>query len=164
MFQQGIPRSFLWLVSLFGALIIGIIGCGGDDNEWVGTWATESISGESLEQLFAEEFGDTEIGFELTITANQWTFNNDGTMEMELAMKFELKEQGIALSVESSMKMTGTYFLADNTYTLTFTEAEGTGLFEEEVETGEDTGTWSRSGNTLTLHSDDSSTVVLKRE
>ena len=52
MFVQ-IIRSSLWLVSLFAVLIIGIIGCGGgedDDNEWEGTWAMESVDGESFEQ------------------------------------------------------------------------------------------------------------------
>ena len=44
MFGQVIPRSFLWFVSLCAILIIGIIGCGGDDddNEWVGTWSNRN--------------------------------------------------------------------------------------------------------------------------
>ena len=33
MLGQVIPRSFLWFVSLCAILIIGIIGCGGDDND-----------------------------------------------------------------------------------------------------------------------------------
>ena len=38
MFQQVISRSFLWLVGLCVILVIGITGCGGDDddNDWVG--------------------------------------------------------------------------------------------------------------------------------
>ena len=170
MFQQAIPRSFLWLVSLGAVLIIGIIGCGSEDdeNEWVGTWAIESIDGESLEQGFAEdeEFGDADIDF--SITANEWTFNNDGTMEVEFGMKFALEEQGLAFSGEGSMKITGTYSLSSDSYTLTPTNVEGTGLFEGDVEpvgpTDEDTGTWSRSGNTLTLNSDDGSTIVFKKK
>lgn len=44
MFGHEIPRSFFWLVCLHAVLIIGIIGCGGDDdNEWVGTWEIETI-------------------------------------------------------------------------------------------------------------------------
>ena len=43
MFGQVIPRSFLWLASIWTVLIVGIIGCGGDgdsegDTDWVGTW------------------------------------------------------------------------------------------------------------------------------
>ena len=102
MFQQVIPRSFLWLVSIWAVLTIGIIGCGGDDddNEWVGTWAIETIDGQSFEQGFAEEFGDA---IELSITANEWTFDSDGTMEMELGMKLEVKEQGLDVSGEGSI-------------------------------------------------------------
>ena len=168
MFSQVIPRSFLWLVSIWAVLTIGIIGCGGDDddNEWVGTWAMETVDGESLEQDFAEDFGDAEIDFD--ITANEWTFDSDGTMEAELGMKFEVSEQGFEFSGEGSMKMTGTYSLSGSNYTLTPTNVEGTGLFEEDVElvgpTDDDTGTWSRSGNTLTLNSDDGSTIVFKKK
>ena len=168
MFQQVIPRSFLWLVSIWAVLTIGIIGCGGDDddNEWVGTWAIETIDGQSFEQGFAEEFGDA---IELSITANEWTFDSDGTMEMELGMKLEVKEQGLDVSGEGSIKMTGTYVLSGSSFTLTPTEVEGTGLFEGEVGVGptnEDTGTWSRQGNTLTLNtaSDDGGTIVLKKK
>ncbi len=162
----------MWLVSIWAVLTIGIIGCGGDDddNEWVGTWAIETIDGQSFEQGFAEEFGDV---IELSITANEWTFDSDGTMEMEFGMKFEVKEQGLDVSGEGSMKMTGTYVLSGSSFTLTPTEVEGTGLFEGEVgevgtvgPTDEDTGTWSRQGNTLTLNtaSDDGGTIVLKKK
>ena len=170
MFQQVIPRSFVWLFSLCAVFIIGITGCGSEDdeNEWVGTWAIESIDGESLEQGFIEDedFGDADIDF--SITANEWTFSDDGTMEMELGMKFEVKEQGFEFSGQGSMKVVGTYTLSGSNYTLTPIEVEGTGLFEGEVgaigPTDEDTGTWSRSGNTLTLNSDDGSTIVFKRK
>ena len=63
MFGQAIPRSFLWLVSLWAVLIIGIIGCGGDDddNDWVGTWAIETIDGQNFEQALGESFGEEEV-------------------------------------------------------------------------------------------------------
>ena len=167
MFQQVIPRSFLWLVGLCAALIIGIIGCGGDDddNEWVGTWAIDSIDGESVEQTLAE---GEELGIDFSITANEWTFNDDGTMEAEFGMKFEVKEEGLEFSGQGSARIMGTYSLSGSTYTLTPTEVEGTGLFAGEVEpvgpTDEDTGTWSREGNTLTLTSDDGEVIVFKRK
>ncbi len=72
------------------------------------------------------------------------------------------------LSGQGSMKMTGTYTLSGSNYTLTPIKVEGTGIFEEDVEpvgpTDEDTGTWSRKGNTLTLISDDGSTIVFKKK
>ena len=168
MFQQVIPRSFVWLVGLWAVLIIGVTGCGGDDdeNEWVGTWAVETVDGKTFEQAFAEDLGDAEIDFH--ITANEWTFNNDGTMDVEFGMKFEVKEQGLAVSGEGSMKITGTYVLSGSNYTLTPTNVEGTGLLEGDVEpigpTDEGTGTWSRSGNTLTLNDDDGTTMVFKKK
>ena len=58
----------------------------------------------------------------------------------------------------------GTYTLSGSNYTLTPTELEGTGFFEGETTvfgSDEDTGTWSRSGNTLTLNDDDGSTLVV---
>ena len=167
MFGQVSPRSFLWLFSLYTVLIIGIIGCGGDDddNEWVGTWAIESIDGENVEQVFAE---GEELGIDFSIDPNRWTFNDDGTMDVEFGIEFEAKEEGFTISGKGSMKIMGTYTLSGSNYTLIPTEVEGTGLFEGEVDlaglTDEDTGTWSRSGNTLTLNSDDGSTIVFKKK
>ena len=167
MLQQVIHRSFLWLVSISAILIVGIIGCGADDdNDWGGTWSLETIDGENLVQDFAKEFG--EDGLELTITANEWTFSDDGTIEAAFGMKFELKEQGLEVSGQGSMKMMGTYSLSGSNYTLTIIEVETTGVFQGSVEltvpTGGDTGTWSRSGNTLTLNSDGGNTIVFKKK
>ena len=83
-------------------------------------------------------------------------------------MKFEAKEEGLELSRQGSMKMTGTYTLSGSNYTLTPIEVEGTGIFKEDVEpigaTDEDTGTWSRKGNTLTLNSDDGTGIFFNKE
>ena len=165
MFGHVISRSFFWLVCLHTVLIIGIIGCGGDDNEWVGIWSVEAIDGESFEQLFAE---GEELGIDFFIVTNDWAFNNDGTMEWEFGIKFEVEEEGLTISAQGSLTMMGTYSLSGFDYTLTPTEVEGTGLFKEEVEpigpTDEDTGTWSRKGSTLTLNSDDGTTIVFKKK
>ena len=163
MFQKINLYSF-WVFSLCAALIIGIIGCGGDDddNEWVGTWTLESIDGEALELAFAEE------GVDVSIDPNSWTFNDDGTMEVEFGIKLELKEEGLEIAAEGAMNMTGTYALSGANYTLTPIEVTGTGLYGEDVEpvgpTDEDTGTWARNGNTLTLNSDDNSTIVFQKK
>ena len=83
MFGQVIPRSFLWFVSLCAILIIGIIGCGGDDedNEWIGTWAIETIDGKNLQQQFdAIELLAEALGEEVDISyIDNWTFDDDGT-------------------------------------------------------------------------------------
>ena len=92
-----------------------MVGCGGDDddNDWVGTWEIETVDGESFEQAFAEE------GVNVSIVTNNWTFNDDGTMETEFAMKFEVKEEGFEFSGEGSIKVMGTYTLSGSNYTLT---------------------------------------------
>ena len=164
MFWQVNPHS-LRLVSLCVVLIVGIIGCGGDeddDNDWVGTWVLESVDGESFEEAFEEE------GVNATIITNNWTFDSDGTFETGFAIKIEVNEDGLELSGEGQIKWTGTYSLSGSNYTLTPTGAEGTGLFKEDVEpvgpTDKDTGTWSRTGNTLTLISDDGAIIVFKKK
>ncbi len=167
MFGSVIPRSFLWLVTLCAALTIGIIGCGGDDddNEWVGTWAMETIDGESLEESFT---GGEDLGIDLSIVANSWTFNDDGTMEADFGVKAEVKEQGLELSVQGSLKIMGTYSLSGSNYTLTFTKVVGTGVLEGAEppidSSDEDTGTWASEGNTLTLNSDEDGTIVFKKK
>ena len=174
MFQQGIRRSVLWLVSLYAVLIMGIIGCGGDDdeNEWVGTWELVSVDGETFEQAIAEDEELEELGIEFSLDPNSWTFNDDGTMEVEFGMEFQVDEEGLAFSLQGAVKMIGTYSLSGSSYTFRITEVvEVTGLFEdfEEEELSPidstddaDTGTWFREGNTLTLNSDDGSTATFK--
>ena len=76
------------------------------------------------------------------------------------AVKLESEGGGSEISIESSVKPTGTYSLSGFNYTLTTTTgSEGLGLGELD-----DTGTWSRSGNTLTLNSDDGTTIVFKKK
>ena len=176
MFGQVIPRSFLCLVTLCAVLTIGIIGCGGDDddgddanaNDWVGTWKIETADGENYEQLFEEnleaEFGE---GVNVSIVANEWRFNNDGTLERELAFKVTGKIGDEDISGTLTLKGTGTYSLSGSNYTVTYTlQEDGTGWFEgeEETFTEEASGTWSREGNTLTINSDDGTTIVFKRK
>ena len=170
MFGQVIPRSFLWLVSIWAVLTIGIIGCGGDDddNEWVGTWAIATLNGQSFEQVLTEDAEALGLAVDFSILVNSWTFNEDGTMEMEVGIRFKLTEQGLELSGQGSMNITGTYSLSGSTYRLKPIKAEGTGLFADAIPavapTDEGTGTWSREGNTLTLHDDDGSTLVFKKK
>ena len=150
MCAQAIPRSFFSLVSLYAVLTIGIAGCSSNDNNWVGTWALETLNGKSL-----------------PITVNEWTFNDDGTMEVQVGMKFERKREDIALLGEGSIKITGTYSLSGSNFTLTPTTIEGIGVLGDVAPvslTEEVTGTWSRKGNTFTLNYPDGSTLVLKKQ
>ena len=157
MFGQVIPRSFLWLVTLYAALIIG---CGGDDNgasdnEWVGIWSLETFDGQTLSQVLKRELA-TE-GVTLSIVTNDWTFNNDGTLEAEIGFKLGNQGGDSAFAITSSIKTIGTYSLSGSNYTLTLQEIPIASLKES-------TGTWSREGNILTLNSDNSGSITFKKK
>ena len=161
MFQQVTPRSFLWLVILCAVLIIEITGCGGDDNEtdddneWGGTWSLETFDGQTLEQVMEKELA-TE-GVTISIVTNNWTFNNDGTLEAEIGFKLGNQGGDSAIAITSSSKATGTYSLSGTNYTLTLEEIPIVSLKES-------TGTWSREGNILTLNSDNSGSIAFKKK
>ena len=165
MFQQAIPRPFLWLVTLCAILIIGVVGCGGDsdndDDGWGGTWEIESIDGQSYEQVFEEEFGGNEV--DVSVVTNDWTFYDDGTIEVESKIKIEGGAGGSEITATISQSATGTYSLSGSSYTLTL-EITINFLGEAETQTDEDTGTWSRAGNTLTLTSDDGEVIAFKKK
>ena len=162
MFGQVIPRSFVWFVCLCAVLSIGIIGCGGgeDENDWVGTWAMQSVDGQSVEQSMQEDFGDEA---DVSIVTNSWRFNSDGTMEAEVRVKIEGGQGGTEITATISQNTTGTYSLSGSSYTLTL-EITINLFGEAETETEVDTGTWSRKGNTLTLISDEGETIVFKKK
>ena len=175
MFQQVIPRSFLWLVSFCAVLIIGIIGCGGDDddNEWVGTWSLETVDGKNVQAQFeafallAQAFGEeVDISY-----IDAWTFDGDGTWRREATLEVKLA----ADQAMTSTKIMGAYSLSGSDYTLTVNDAtltaEGNAELLEETDIGSDfesgyteTGTWSRTGNTLTLTSDAGMVLGLKKK
>lgn len=160
MFQLVIPYPFLRLASLCTVFIIGIIGCSGDDNgvddnDWGGTWSLETFDDQTLEQVLEQELG-TE-GVTVSIVANNWTFNDDGTLEAEI--RFKLGNQGgdSAIAVTSSIKTTGTYSLSGSNYTLTLEEIPIASLKES-------TGTWARDGNILTLIGDNGRSISFKQK
>ena len=162
MFRQVIPSSFLWFVCLCAVLSIGIIGCGGgeDENDWVGTWAIETVDGQSSEQSMKEAFGEEA---DVSIVTNSWRFNSDGTMEAEVRVKIEGGQGGTEITATISQNTTGTYSILGSSYTLTL-EITINLFGEAETETEVDTGTWSRKGNTLTLISDEGETIVFRKK
>ena len=162
MYHQAIPRSSLWLVSLCAVFILGIIGCDGEnsdgdeeDNEWAGTWSLETFDGQALEQVLEQELG-TE-GVTVSIVTNNWTFNDDGTLEAEISFKLGNQGGDSAIAITSSTKTTGTYSLSGSNYTLTLEDIPIAALKES-------TGAWSREGNTLTLNSDNGNTIGFKKK
>ena len=160
MFQQAIFRFFLWLVNLYAVLIIGIIGCGrvddnNNDNDWVGTWSLEAFDGQTLDQVLEKELA-TE-GVTISIVTNNWTFNNNGTLEAEIGFKLGNQGGGSEIGITSASKTTGTYSLSGSNYTLTLEEIPIVSLKES-------TGAWSREGSTLTLNDDNGNSIAFKKK
>ena len=202
MFRQATNRS-LWLVSLCVVLFLSIMGCAedytdpdvGEDryyDEWFGVWSLETFDGQSWDQLFAEQlFGKGVKNFSSSYSTNNntWLFSFDGTWMAEL--DFQLS------TLRLSRKVSSTYDLLGNRYTITWSKhtgfvdflsytppskpntfglIDGLGelinavalntLSDERQADGEpiDTGIWSRNDNTLTLTSDDGTTIVFKKK
>ena len=139
MFGQVIPRSLLWSLSIWVVLTIPVIGCGSDEdneadegNEWVGTWTIESIDGLNYEMFW------TSLGY--SVVTNNITFHDDGTLDIEVGV------EGLATT-----KAMGTYSLSGSNYTASGLNVSTTA--EEDTGSDEDTGTWVREGNTLTITS-----------
>ena len=166
------------LVCLYAVFALGLSGCGDDEgaNDWVGTWKLDTVDGESFEQsmLELEAYAEEHDGLEISAIAHTWTFDDNGTFEMEFAFSYEIEEGGVQLEDINSLKMMGTYSLSGSNYTLTrekttvsgwiFTVAFGLDGDAEEDEVDTDTGTWSRKGDTLTLTSEDGTIRVYKRK
>lgn len=134
-----------------------------DDKDWIGTWAVDSIDGESLESTFEEEEAN------VSIITNHWTFNKEGRVEGKIQIKWE--GEGIKI-IEINESTVGTYSLNDAIYARTleitteetYNEGEGKTRTEVETTTEVDTGTWSRTGNILTLNSDNKKITVFKKK
>ena len=153
--REKMINLFSRLIVLCAVLIIGATGCGNDeDNEWKGTWTMEKIDDVNFE--VADAFAEIlDISVERSIT-----FDNDGTWEADITT------EGWGESITDNA--TGDYSLDSSNYVMSgsgdiFLAAKDdvsllkTGSFE-------DTGTWIREGDTLTLTRNDGTVVVLKRQ
>lgn len=151
---------FSRLIVLCAVLIIGVIGCGGEDenvdNEWVGAWNFINVG--NVDFVFGRELA-AELGISVKYLL---TFNGDGTWQSE----FTAEIGGVPLTDRA----TGTYSLSGINYTMSGTAdifsvalAKNEVSFEE-VGTLEDSGTWVRKGSTLTLTNEDGIVIVLKKQ
>jgi hypothetical protein len=182
---------FLGLVGLCAVLIVGVTGCGGDEDdngeqviisdEWVGTWALETIDGKTLEQLLTEDEALSEGGIDpskdevdLSVVTNNWTFNADGTWAWDLVITGELKAEG--LRATTTFKAMGTHSVSGSNCTILIEESDGTvTLFIGGAKALEDendhffkadiqNGTWLRAGDTLTLTDSYGGVIVFKKK
>lgn len=160
--------TFLWVITT--VLTLFIIGCGGDvltriftsyddeeANEWVGSWTMQSVDEINFDQDI-----ELEEGGKLSTVTNDWTFTDDGKVVGYLIFQTPLPPPDPDGMVEVSITITGTYTLSGDTYTLTLTIEDPSHLFDESF--AEETGTWVREGNALTLNDNDGQTLVFKKK
>ena len=138
-----------------------------DGNQWVGTWSLESVDGERFEQrVWDESFSHKDR--ETATFINNWTFNDDGTVQSEIG--FTIRDKRSA--GKTSWAMEGIYTLSGENYRLIWTPPATkespllTALFillraVRGEDKGQDTGTWSRQGDTLNIISTDSGEVMV---
>ena len=146
---------FSRLIVLCAVLIIGVTGCGNDeDNEWSGTWTIEKIDDVNFE--VADAFAEIlDISVERSMT-----FDNDGTWEAEITT--EGWGESITDSATGDYSLDGSNYLMSGSGDIFLAAKDDVSL----LKTGsfEDAGTWIRKGDTLTLTRDDETVVVLKRQ
>ena len=120
---------------------------------WLGKWEVESIDGQPAEQNLGERLNP-----DIFISWN-YTFYDDGRFESKI-----LQDTGKGIMTTT---VSGTYQISGNIYTTRTTSAiasiNETSMPIPEVGDLHQTGTWSRSGDTLTLIPDGSSIKALKR-
>ena len=154
-----------------------------EDNEWIGTWTLESYQGFSALEALAEYddyddedwtffdadssvvegnlrekaiaafwSGDGVTGYDGSIS---YSFYDNGIMAIEIVIRLQLQVEDIQGVLVGKDEIWGNYSLSGSTYTM---EINGD---DSEVETG----TWGRTGDTLTLNPDKAHgpTKVLKK-
>ena len=136
-------------------------------DEWVGTWSLELVDGERFEQrVWAESFSHKDR--ETATFINNWTFNDDGTVQSKVG--FTTRDKRSAVTSLSTFE--GIYTLSGENYRLLWTPPATkdspllTALFillhaVRGEDKGQDTGTWNRQGDTLTIISTDSGEVMV---
>ena len=125
---------------LFLAMNLALMNCSSDSNPMIDLDDPSTLAGNyklvSLTDKTGEEYGQAG----LTITAVEPTI-------------ITVQEQGI--SVTMTLTVTGTLTLTETTYTFSETVTFAISGFPETTETEADNGTYTISGSTMTLVSDD---------
>ena len=155
-------------IALMVSILLVFIGCGEEEDpaeKLIGKWELLTVDGEPL----IEEEG--------IIFSNEWEFLDNGTWTM--SVNGVLAIPGTDISYTIIVTVNGTYTASDSTIdvevldsTATFPpELEGLGLKEEDFILSEEqqeditgTGTFTISGDTLTITGENGSTIIFKRK
>ena len=117
-------------------------------NDLTGAWVIAAIDFQSI--VIDNQIMELPLWVAIALyPIDNWTFtfNDDGTCEADW---FQESERD---AIQSGLW--GTYSLSGSNYTITF---------EDSNDKWVDTGTWNRKGNTLTLNSDDGTSIVFNKE
>ena len=185
--KKYIKVTVVQLIAFVFAIILLVnLGCGSDEEApmmdekdetvgLVGSWEVVSIDGESLDEIL-----DPPDGFEIQVTKNEYVFATDGWWAESIGIKMvgDLGD-GISLTLSFTASAKGKYTVSDSRLSSVLDEVsvklEPQNVWEEigiteaalEQELREDiveSGTWSVSGKTLTLTSDDGTKTVLRQK
>lgn len=146
-------------------LLAVILGCGDSDDasDLIGSWSLQTYDGQDW-KVFARLLG--------VVIEDKWTFHDNGTWDLQ--MTFEV------LGSKETEQTEGTYSITDTTFSMSSPDPEFrlSDLFDISIEVGEpegdadnsaepqsteNTGTWVRDGNTLTLTLADGKVLVFKK-
>lgn len=124
-----------------------------EENELAGVWTVESIDGQTL-QMASPEVQDLADFFDI------WTFFPDGRYEWIWGWTPAPNTAGVFVSPPVYFSIDGTYTVQGSRFTLKITKS--TAFFDIPDSDEEVSGTWVRTGSTLTLTYDAGTVIVLK--
>ena len=144
-------------VSMFVSilLLILLIGCGEDEDNWAGKWRLHTIDDQTVEQVL-----NVSAQTEVEIKKNEWEFHDNDTWDSEFEAETKLESAAVQQSTDLKLALKGSYTLSGSNYTLIISNVtqQQQVLFSQ----SRNTGTWERSGSTLTLNNDDDRVITFK--
>lgn len=144
-------------VSMFVSILmlIVLIGCGDDEDNWVGKWQLHSIDDKTVEQVLNES-----TQTEVEIKKNEWEFHDNDTWDSEFEAETKLESAAVQQTRSIKLTLKGSYTLSGSNYTLIISNVTQPQqvLFSQ----SRNTGTWERSGSTLTLNNDEGRVTTFK--
>ena len=144
-------------VSMFVSILmlIVLIGCGEDEENWVGKWRLHTIDDETVEQVL-----NVSAQTEVEVKKNEWEFHDNDTWDSEFEAETKLESVAVQQTRDIKLTLKGSYTLSGSDYTLIISNVtqQQQVLFSQ----SRNTGTWERSGSTLTLNNDDDRVITFK--
>lgn len=146
-----------FFISMFVSILMltVLVGCGEDEDNWVGKWQLHSIDDQTVEQVLNES-----IQTEVEVKKNEWEFHDNDTWDSEFEAESQVENVAVQQTSDLKLALKGSYTLSGSDYTLIISNVtqQQQLLFSK----SRNTGTWVRSGSTLTLNNDDDKVFTFK--